>query len=169
MTFIYESDVNVGRMLHTIWKPDQVTLVYNMRKCQRPIIGCKLIRFFFISNRYCHLLQKRSPSYCLSSNPWVSSHYLWDKFMFYDTISPFWKPNDNSINRWCSQYMMTSSNGNIFSRYWPFVRRIHWWIPAERQVRRSFNIFFDLCLYKQLSIQSWGWWFETPSSPLWRH
>ena len=33
----------------------------------------------------------------------------------------------------------------------------------------SFDVFFDLCLNKQLSIQSWGWWFETPSHWLWRH
>ena len=34
---------------------------------------------------------------------------------------------------------------------------------------RSFDVFFDLRLNKRLSKQSWGWWFETPSSPLWRH
>ena len=41
--------------------------------------------------------------------------------------------------------------------------------PAQRPVRPSFDIFFDLCLNKQLSKQSWGWWFETPSRSLWRH
>ena len=35
--------------------------------------------------------------------------------------------------------------------------------PAQRPVTRSFDIFFDLRLIKQLSKQSWGWWFETPS------
>ena len=39
--------------------------------------------------------------------------------------------------------------------------------PAQRPVTRSFDIFFDLRLNKQLSIQSWGWWFETLSCPLW--
>ena len=34
---------------------------------------------------------------------------------------------------------------------------------------RSFDVFFDLCRNKRLSKQSWGWWFETPSRPLWRH
>ena len=34
---------------------------------------------------------------------------------------------------------------------------------------RSLDVFFDLCLNKQLSKQSWGWWFETPSRPLRRH
>ena len=41
--------------------------------------------------------------------------------------------------------------------------------PAQRPVTRSFDIFFDLRLHKRLSKQSWGWWFETPSRPLWRH
>ena len=40
--------------------------------------------------------------------------------------------------------------------------------PAQRPVTRSFNIFFDLRLYKRLSKQSWGWPFETLSCPLWR-
>ena len=41
--------------------------------------------------------------------------------------------------------------------------------PAQRPVTRSFDVFFDLCLNKRLSKQSWGWWFETLSCPLWRH
>ena len=41
--------------------------------------------------------------------------------------------------------------------------------PAQRPVTRSFDAFFDLRLNKRLSKQSWGWWFETPSRPLWRH
>ena len=41
--------------------------------------------------------------------------------------------------------------------------------PAQRPVARSFDVFFDLCLNKQLSKQSWGWWFGSPSRPLWHH
>ena len=41
--------------------------------------------------------------------------------------------------------------------------------PAQRPVTRSFDVFFDLCLNKRLSKQLWSWWFETPSSSLWRH
>ena len=41
--------------------------------------------------------------------------------------------------------------------------------PAQRPVTRSFDVCFDLRLNKWLSKQSWGWWFETPSLPLWRH
>ena len=40
--------------------------------------------------------------------------------------------------------------------------------PAQRQVTRSFHVSFDLHLNKLLSKQSWCWWFETPSRPLWR-
>ena len=41
--------------------------------------------------------------------------------------------------------------------------------PAQRPLTRSFDVFFYLRLNKQLSKQSWGWWFETPSRTLWRH
>ena len=41
--------------------------------------------------------------------------------------------------------------------------------PAQRPVTRSFGVFFDLHLNIRLSKQSWGWWFETSSSSLWRH
>ena len=41
--------------------------------------------------------------------------------------------------------------------------------PAQRPVTRSFDVFFDLRPNKRLSKQWWGWWFETPSCPLWRH
>ena len=41
--------------------------------------------------------------------------------------------------------------------------------PEQRPVSRSFDVFFDLRLNKRLSKQSWDWWFETPSRPLWRH
>ena len=41
--------------------------------------------------------------------------------------------------------------------------------PAQRPVTRSFDVFFDLRLNNWLSKQSWGWWFETLSRPLWRH
>ena len=41
--------------------------------------------------------------------------------------------------------------------------------PAQRPVRQSIDIFFDLHLNKPLSKQWWGRWFETPSWSLWRH
>ena len=41
--------------------------------------------------------------------------------------------------------------------------------PTQRRVTRSFDVYFDLRPNKRLSKQSWGWWFEMLSSPLWRH
>ena len=54
----------------------------------------------------------------------------------------------------------------LFPRYWPFGPGE---FPAQRPVTRSFDVFFDLRPNKGLSKQSWGWWFEMQSSPLWRH
>ena len=41
--------------------------------------------------------------------------------------------------------------------------------PAQRPVTRISDVFFDLRQNKRLSKQWWGWWFEMPSHPLWRH
>ena len=63
--------------------------------------------------------------------------------------------------------IMTPSNGNVFrvTGHSPVTSEF----PAQRPVTRSFDVFFDLCLNKRLSKQSWGWWFETLPRPLWRH
>ena len=41
--------------------------------------------------------------------------------------------------------------------------------PSQWPVTRSFHVYFDLRLNKRLSKQLWGWWFVTPSGPLWCH
>ena len=66
--------------------------------------------------------------------------------------------------------MMTSSNGNIFRVTGPLCGEFTGpgEFPAQRPVTRSFDVFFDLRSNKRLSKQPWGWWFETPSHPLWR-
>ena len=53
-----------------------------------------------------------------------------------------------------------------FPRNWQFVRGIH---RGQRPVTRNFDVSFHLRLNERLSKQSWGWWFETLSYPLWRH
>ena len=61
-------------------------------------------------------------------------------------------------------------NWKHFPRYWPFVRGnspVTGEFPSQRPVTLSFDVFFDLRLNKRLSKQWWGWWFETPSHPLW--
>ena len=66
--------------------------------------------------------------------------------------------------------MMTSSNGNIFRVTGHLCGEFTspGEFPPQRPVTRSFDVFFDLRLNKRLSKQSWGWWFETQSHPLWR-
>ena len=57
-------------------------------------------------------------------------------------------------------------------RYWPFVWEnspVTGEFPTQKPLTRSFDVFFDLRLNKRLNMQSWGWWFETSSRPLWRH
>ena len=56
-------------------------------------------------------------------------------------------------------YIMISSN--IFR--WPVNS------PHKGQWRGAVMFFFDLPLIKLLCKKSWGWWFETPSHPFWRH
>ena len=66
--------------------------------------------------------------------------------------------------------MMTSSNGT-FSALLAICAGnspVSGDFPAQRPVTRSFGVFFDLRLYKLLRKQWRGWWFETPSRPLWR-
>ena len=78
---------------------------------------------------------------------------------------------DKDIRRFLQHSMMTSSNGNIFHVTGPLCGNspVTGEFPVQRPVTRSFDIFFDLYMNKRLSKQSWGWWFETPSHPLWRH
>ena len=66
------------------------------------------------------------------------------------------------------QFMMTSSNGNMFrvtGPLWPVTSGF----PSLRPVTRSFEAFFDLRLSKWLSKQLRRRWLETSSRSLWCH
>ena len=59
-----------------------------------------------------------------------------------------------------------------FPCYWPSVREIHWSpvnSPHKSQWRGALMFSLICALNKRLSKQSWGWWLETPSRPLWRN
>ena len=89
---------------------------------------------------------------------------------------PFWALWDFAsrcvvIDQWHAAAMMTSSNGrNIFRVTGPLCGEFTGpgEFPAQRPVTRSFDVYFDLRLNKRWSKQPWGWWFGTPSWPLWR-
>ena len=67
--------------------------------------------------------------------------------------------------------MMTSSNGNTFRVTGPLCGEFtgHRWIPLTKASDAELWCFLWSALNKQLSKQSWGWWFETPSRSLWRY
>ena len=67
--------------------------------------------------------------------------------------------------------MMTSSNGkfSVLLALCAGNSQVTGEFPTQRPVTRTFDVFFDLYLNKRLRKQSWGWRFEMPSRPLWRH
>ena len=76
----------------------------------------------------------------------------------------WWPDTDKSHHN-----MMTSSNGNIFRvtglLCGEFTGRR--WIPCKGQWGGALMFSLICTLNKWLSKQWWGWWFETPSGPLW--
>ena len=71
-----------------------------------------------------------------------------------------------------SYVMMTSSNGNIYRVTGHLCGEFTGlrWIPRTKASDAElYDVFFDMRLNKRLSKQSWGWWFERLSRPLWRH
>ena len=75
--------------------------------------------------------------------------------------------------RWADRHMMTSSNGKIFRVTGHLCGEFTGplWITHTKASDVELWCLFDLRLNKNksLSKQSWGWWFETLSCPLWRH
>ena len=65
---------------------------------------------------------------------------------------------------------MTSSNGSIFRVTGPLCGEFtgHRWIPLTKASDAELWFLLNLRLNKRLSKHSRGWWFETPSRPLWR-
>ena len=68
-------------------------------------------------------------------------------------------------------HTMTSSDGNIFRVTGHLCGEFTGprWILHTKASDAEFDVSFDRRLNKRLSKQSWGWWFETLSCPLWRH
>ena len=66
---------------------------------------------------------------------------------------------------------MTSSNGHIFrlTDHLCGEFTVHRWIPRTKASDAELWCFSWLAPEWRMSKQSWGWWFETPSRPLWRH
>ena len=88
----------------------------------------------------------------------------------------FCHPNTRNRERLDNRYHTTSDEIHL----WAMARWCHQMETfsallaicagnSQKPVTRSFDVFFDRRLNNRLSKQSWGWWFETLSRPLWRH
>ena len=79
----------------------------------------------------------------------------------------------NSSGTFCifSYFMMTSSNGNIFRVTGHLCGEFtgHRWISRTKASDAELWCFLWSAPEYMLNKQCWSWWFETPSSPLWRH
>ena len=79
-----------------------------------------------------------------------------------------------SITMFSSSRYSASRNTSFCALYDDVIKWKHFPRPPvnslhKRPLTRSFGVLFDLCLNQWLRKQSWGWWFETLSRPLWRH
>ena len=75
--------------------------------------------------------------------------------VMYDSYTPWWRHQMETLS---ALLAICARNSPVPGEF-----------PTQRPVTRGFDVFFDLHRNKRLSKQSWGWWFETPSGPLWRH
>ena len=91
--------------------------------------------------------------------------------MYLRLLKRSWGGNTDGYAMEMKSFMMTSSNGNIFGVTGSLCGEFtgHRWIPLTKASDAEIWFFFDLHLNKRLNKQSWGWWFGTPSLPLWRH
>ena len=101
----------------------------------------------------------------LHTNTGVSVITLSDHFLIYTYINMPSKANHHKTVWWRHQMEILSALLAICAGNSPVPGEF----PAQRPVTRSFDVFFDLYPNKRLCKQAWGWWFETPSCPLWRH
>ena len=79
------------------------------------------------------------------------SKFLWQQ----KSLGPWWRHQMESFS---SVLVLCVGNSPVTGQF-----------PSQRQVTRSFDIFFDLRLNKRLSKESRRRWLETPSHSIWRH
>ena len=84
----------------------------------------------------------------------LSTRQYWFQYWF-GTARPWWS---HQMETFSALLTFCAGNSPVTGEF-----------PAQRPVTRSFDVFFDLCLNRQLSKQLRRWWFETPSRSLWRH
>ena len=90
---------------------------------------------------------------------WVKAHLLamaWrQRWMYYKPVRPKARWHHH-MGTFSALLALCAGNSPVTGEF-----------PAQRPVTRSFDVFLDLCLNIRLKKQSWDWWFETLSRPLW--
>ena len=105
-----------------------------------------------------HLVDHSLNKYIISQKRWQWSYGLLKPLVFMQGIS-------GEISWSCHQMETFFVLLALCADNWPVTGEF----PTQRPVTRNFDGFFYLRLNKRLGKQSQGWWFETPSCPLWRH
>ena len=104
---------------------------------------------------------KYAPIFRMTRKVHIHSGIVYDGPTWYENDkldcikSPWWR---HQMETFSAQLAICAGNSPVPGEF-----------PAQRPVTRSLDVFFDLRLNKRLSKQSWGWWYETLWSPLWRH
>ena len=122
------------------WTPENRKVPF--KKC---IWTCRLRNIFFHHHSIFH---GREETAIRSS---LHMHFLY----WQGGVSTWWR---HQIETFSALLALCAANSTVTGEF-----------PIQRPVTRSFDVFFDLCPNKQLSKQTWGWWFETLSRSLWRH
>ena len=110
-----------------------------------PIYYYKLVFCVFIITGIMQMAKSRP------ENPVSAQDFLLDS----NSSTPWWR---HQMETFSALLVICAGNSPVTNEF-----------PAQRKVTRSFDVFFDLRLNNWLSKQWWGWWFETPFRPLWRH
>ena len=94
---------------------------------------------------------------CTCTSPWSHDQWLFNlkKTRHGSCQVPWWR---HQMETFSASLAICVGNSLVTGEF-----------PAQMPVTRSVDVPFDLLLNKRLSIQGWGWLFETPSCPLWRH
>ena len=99
--------------------------------------------------------QREKALHCNTISYWLGAYKEWSLLVKLDFCKTLWC---HQMETFSALLAICVGNSLVSGEF-----------PTQRPVTWSFDVFFDLRLNKRLSKQSWGWWFETPSCPLWLH
>ena len=141
-TLYYVSLLLTGTMLNV---PDQFV---NKSICPITCIMISLTAPGDLRDQFTHILRG-----CFIQQIWINTFYTfpWDAMI----LVTWWRHQMETLS---ALLAICAGNSPITGEF-----------PSQWPVARSFDVLFDMCLNKRLSKQWWGWWFEMPSRPSWRH